>query len=74
MQGRRARQNELQRSLNRVILTVSALAALAFAVVSNAADGWSDAAAASFGVLLLVLVVGGFAAGFAVRALASRAG
>lgn len=68
------RQEELQRSLNRVIVVVGVLAAFAFAAVSAAPGGLGDAALAGLGVLLLVLVTGGFAAGCAARALAPRQG
>ncbi len=70
MEARTVRQEELQRSLNRVVLVVGVLAAFACAVVSAASGGWSDAALAGFFVLLLVLAAGGSAAGLAVRALA----
>ncbi len=68
------RQAELQRSLNRVVLVVGVLAAFACAVVSAASGGFGGAALAGLFVLLLVLVAGGFAAGFAVRALSPHPG
>lgn len=68
------RQEELQRSLNRVVVVVGVLAAFVCAVVSADSGGWSDAGLAGFFVLLLVLATGGFAAGCAVRALAPRSG
>ncbi len=68
------REKALQRSLNRVVIVVGVLAAFAFAVVSAAPGGLGEAAMAGFGVLLLVLVAGGFGAGCAVRALSPRPG
>lgn len=64
--------DELQRSLNRVIVVVGVLAAFGCAVVSATSGGFGDAALAGLCVLLVVLATGGFAAGCAARALASR--
>lgn len=68
------RQEQLQRSLNRLILVVGVLAAFTCAVVSAESGGFGDAAISGLFVLLLVLAAGGLAAGFAVRALAPHPG
>lgn len=70
MEGRNGRREELQHALNRVTVVVGVLAAFASAVVSATSGGWGEGATAGLLVLLLVLVVGGFGAACAIRALA----